>query len=233
MKRAVTGLFSVMLAVVLISFISAKKAPAVPNVIFDAANHVTDIVIPKEASKLELPRTTPPPPPQHLKTTAFTDPVITDDPVPDEKLMSKNENLNHAIAGVSSAEGIDSVDQGLRPDPVRKGGGVIPVEPVSDVPRRFVEQMPLFTGDLSAYISGHLHYPDAARSAGIQGRVLVEFVVNEDGSVSNARIVEGIGGGCDEEARNMVSNMPKWKAGKQNGSPVKVYFTIPIKFELN
>ena len=63
--------------------------------------------------------------------------------------------------------------------------------------------------------------------------MLIRFVVNEDGSVSEATVMRGIGGGCDEEALKTVNSMPKWKPGKQNGIAVKVYFTLPINFVLN
>ena len=61
----------------------------------------------------------------------------------------------------------------------------------------------------------------------------VEFVVERDGSISNVNIKRGIGAGCDEEAARVVSSMPKWNAGKQNGQPVRVLFVLPIKFILN
>lgn len=60
----------------------------------------------------------------------------------------------------------------------------------------------------------------------------MQFVVNEDGSIGNAIIKKGIGGGCNEEAIRVVMNMPKWKPGMQNGRPVKVYYTLPITFML-
>ena len=97
----------------------------------------------------------------------------------------------------------------------------------------YAEQMPEPGYDIGKYLVDHLHYPDSAYSANIQGRVIVKFIVNENGSISNARVEKGIGGGCDEEALRIVSSMPKWKPGKQNGMPVKVLFTLPIKFVLN
>ena len=60
----------------------------------------------------------------------------------------------------------------------------------------------------------------------------VEFIVNEDGSIANATVKRGIGGGCDEEALRVVRAMPKWKAGKQNGKAVRVYLLLPIVFKL-
>jgi protein TonB len=71
-----------------------------------------------------------------------------------------------------------------------------------------------------------------AKESGIQGRVFVTFVVEKDGSVTDVRVLRGIGGGCDEEAIRVVQKMPKWKAGKQRGKPVRVQFNLPIKFTL-
>ena len=71
-----------------------------------------------------------------------------------------------------------------------------------------------------------------ARESGIQGTVYVTFVVEHDGSVTDVRILRGIGGGCDEEAVRVINSMPKWNAGKQRGKPVRVQFNMPIKFTL-
>ena len=101
------------------------------------------------------------------------------------------------------------------------------------VPIRWAEEMPKFQGDINTYLANHIQYPEMAKSANIQGKVVIEFVVNEDGSVSNLRLVKSIGGGCDEEALNVVKNMPHWLPGKQNGSPVKIYMLLPITFTLN
>lgn len=106
-----------------------------------------------------------------------------------------------------------------------------PVTPHTNTPFKFVEQMPEYK-DLPAYLAKAIHYPDMARAANIQGRVIISFVVNEDGSISDAKILRGIGGGCDEEALRVVNAMPHWKPGKQNGQAVKVLFTLPITFVL-
>jgi protein TonB len=107
-----------------------------------------------------------------------------------------------------------------------------PVESPDSKPIRYVEQMPQFD-ELNEYLSRHLRYPEAAKDNNIQGKVSVEFVVNEDGSITNARVLRGIGGGCDQEALRVVNAMPKWKPGKQNGKAVKVYFVLPIVFVLH
>ena len=71
-----------------------------------------------------------------------------------------------------------------------------------------------------------------ARENDIQGTVAVRFVVDKDGSIGDVEVLRGIGGGCDQEAVRVIKSMPPWKAGKQNGQPVKVYFTLPVKFKL-
>jgi protein TonB len=71
-----------------------------------------------------------------------------------------------------------------------------------------------------------------AKESGIQGRVFVTFVVERDGSVTDVRVLRGIGGGCDEEAIRVVQNMPKWSPGKQRGKSVRVQYNLPVKFTL-
>ncbi len=97
----------------------------------------------------------------------------------------------------------------------------------------YVEQMPEPGVDITAYLSNHLHYPDSAADHNIQGRVILKFVVNEDGSLSDCRVERGIGGGCDKAALDVLKNMPKWKAGIHNGQPVKVLTMLPVTFTLS
>ncbi len=92
----------------------------------------------------------------------------------------------------------------------------------------YVEQMPAPDYDIAKYLSEHLKYPDVAFAANIQGKVVLKFIVNEDGSISDCKVEQGIGGGCDEEAVRVITGMPKWKAGIHNGVPVKVWYTLPI-----
>ena len=98
-----------------------------------------------------------------------------------------------------------------------------------------VESMPEFPGGqgkLMQYLAKNIEYPQIARESGIQGRVFVTFVVEKDGSVTDVRVLRGIGGGCDEEAVRVVKSMPKWVPGKQRGKPVRVQFNLPVKFTL-
>lgn len=98
-----------------------------------------------------------------------------------------------------------------------------------------VESMPEFpggTGELYKYLGNSIKYPPLAKESGIQGRVFVNFVVEPNGSISNVKVLRGIGGGCDEEAVRVVENMPSWKPGKQRGKAVRVSYNLPIKFTL-
>ncbi len=98
-----------------------------------------------------------------------------------------------------------------------------------------VESMPSFPGGDKArirFLNENIEYPTMARESGIQGRVYVTFVVERNGLVTDVKILRGIGGGCDEEAIRVVKAMPRWIPGKQRGKPVRVQFTLPIKFTL-
>lgn len=95
-----------------------------------------------------------------------------------------------------------------------------------------VERRACATEALFEYLKDNLEYPSIALDATIQGNVIVQFVVEKDGSITGTKILRGIGGGCDEEARRVIENMPKWTPGRQRGRPVRVQFTLPVKFVL-
>lgn len=113
-----------------------------------------------------------------------------------------------------------------------KTDAIIPVEPE---PRNFVEEMPTFPGGSEALlrlISASIKYPQEAVDNGIQGRVTLRFVVSSDGSVKRVEILRGVHPVLDEEAIRVVSALPKWKPGKQNGKAVPVWFSVPVTFQL-
>jgi periplasmic protein TonB len=98
-----------------------------------------------------------------------------------------------------------------------------------------VEKAPSFPGGnkaLMAFLSNNLKYPASAMENGIQGRVALQFVVERDGSITNGTILREIGGGCGEEGLRLLSLMPKWEPGQQNGKPVRVKYTMPLLFKL-
>ena len=94
-----------------------------------------------------------------------------------------------------------------------------------------VENMPQLIGGIGN-LQRQVQYPEMARRAGIEGRVTIQFIVNEKGEVENPRVIRGIGGGCDEAALRVVSNA-KFTPGLQRGRPVKVQYSLPIIFRLS
>jgi len=109
---------------------------------------------------------------------------------------------------------------------------------VSDEPvgMELLEKYPEFPGGHNAfykYIGRNLRYPMVAREQEISGRVIVRFIIEKNGSLSDIRIIRGIGGGCDEEAVRVLKNSPPWASGVQNGQKVRVAYTMPIAFLLS
>ncbi len=99
-----------------------------------------------------------------------------------------------------------------------------------------VEQMPEFpggTGELMKYVSMSVRYPEKALKAGTQGRVIVNFIVEADGSISNANVQKGVSEELDKEALRVIESMPKWIPGMQNGKAVRVYYALPVTFRLS
>lgn len=98
-----------------------------------------------------------------------------------------------------------------------------------------VDQMPAFPGGVSGlvdFLSQNVHYPDLARVNNIQGRVMVKFVVEKDGSINECKIVKSVDPSLDKEAIRVVKSMPKWQPGMKDGKPVRVSYTVPISFKL-
>jgi len=98
-----------------------------------------------------------------------------------------------------------------------------------------VEKMPAFPGGDAAllkFITSSIKYPVIAQENGVQGRVVVSFVVNRDGSVVDAEVARGVDPSLDKEALRVVNTMPKWSPGEQRGKPVRVKYTVPIQFRL-
>lgn len=97
-----------------------------------------------------------------------------------------------------------------------------------------VQQSPTFPGGMEKwfeYVKENLKYPEKDRADGRRGKVFVTFVVEKDGSVSNPKVVRGIGGACDIEARRLVKDSPKWNPGMQNEKPVRVQYTTMVEFK--
>lgn len=98
----------------------------------------------------------------------------------------------------------------------------------------FVEQMPQFTqGDLNKYLIKQLKYPNEAIADSVTGKVITQFIIEKDGTVSGAEIIKSSGSkSLDEEALRVIRTMPAWLPGKQNGKPVRVRYVLPVSFQL-
>jgi len=116
-------------------------------------------------------------------------------------------------------------------------GPIGPVEEASDEDQVYevVENNPEFPGGdeaLMAYLQKNIKYPAIAQDNGIQGRVIIEFVVNRDGSVVDPKVMKSLDPSCDKEAMRVIKAMPKWKPGRQRGKAVRVKFRVPVLFRL-
>lgn len=165
-------------------------------------------------------QTAPPPPPA---------------PPPPSIVLNVVENtaqINDDLSINAEADERTKVEEYKAPAPVKQ-------EEESEIQEQeifqVVETAPSFPGGDVArmkFLQDNIKYPAMARESGIQGTVYVTFVVERNGSVTDVKLLRGIGGGCDEEALRVVKNMPKWEPGKQRGKPVRVQFNMPIKFTL-
>ena len=159
----------------------------------------------------------PPPPPPEIEI------------VEDEEIIEEEPEI---IDEIVEEETVVEIDE------------VIPDEPVEDIeevvfeePDNFtvVEYMPSFPGgdaELYKYLSKNIKYPKIAKQNGLEGKVFVQFVVNEDGSITDVQVMRDVGGGTGAEAVRVIKSMPKWTPGKQRGKPVKVRYTVPVNFKL-
>lgn len=167
----------------------------------------------------------------------FVPPVIKkDDEVkPEDELKSQEElsKTNTAI-GAFDVKGNDEAA-----GEVLKAKEVIaqPEPPKEEETKVFdvVEQMPSFPGGAGAlmqYLSSNIKYPVVAEENGVQGRVVCTFVVEKDGSITDVRVIKPVDPSLDKEAVRVVKGMPRWIPGKQNGSAVRVKYTVPVTFRL-
>ena len=114
--------------------------------------------------------------------------------------------------------------------------GIIEDDPTEEVSAvYFTEEMPEFPGGddaLKAFLQREINYPDVAKYNGITGVVLIEFIIEKDGSVSNARVKVPLFPDCDNEAVRAIMSMPKWKPGRNMGKPVRCFYQVPVSFKI-
>lgn len=173
------------------------------------------------------------PPPALKSSIKFTAPVIKkDEEVNDENEIKSQQELTDAKGAISIADvkGNDDIN-GKDIADIKENVTQVEEEKVWEV----IEQMPQFPGgesELLSFIAKSIRYPVIAQENGIQGRVIIRFVVSKTGVVSNVEVLRSLDSACDKEAMRVVKTLPKWIPGKQNGVNVPVYYTLPITFRL-
>ena len=154
-----------------------------------------------------------------------------------ERELEKRQRMGKAAVVVGLSVGLLGASQmalaqqpdSLRMDTIEKADENVEIFGI-------VENMPMFRGGerkLLEFLENNLVYPQEAIDAGVEGKVFVEFYIEKDGTVCDAKVLRGMGYGCDEEALRVIGLMPKWYPGKQRGKAVRVRYTLPINFKLS
>ncbi len=206
--------YVIVLAFMFVAFEWTKR-----DVQIDTSQAVTDVVFEEE---IEIPITEQPevvaPPPPEAPSIAETLTIVEDDADVEETTIASSEETGQAVE--------------IKYVPV----AVEEEEPEEQTIFEVVEQMPEFPdggmAGLMQFLSKNIKYPTIAQENGTQGRVTVQFVVNKDGSIVDAKVLRGVDPYLDKEALRVIGTMPKWKPGMQRGKPVRVKYTVPVMFRL-
>ena len=206
--------YVIVLAFMFIAFEWTKR-----DIKIDTSQAITDLVFEEEIIPItEQPEQAAPPPPPAAPPIAETLTIVEDDADVEETTIATSEETNQAVE--------------IKYVPV----AVEEEEPEEQTIFEVVEQMPEFPNGgmagLMQYLSKNIKYPTIAQEDGTQGRVTVQFVVNRDGSIVDAKVLRGVDPYLDKEAIRVISSMPKWKPGMQRGKAVRVKYTVPVMFRL-
>lgn len=210
-----------------------EKAEKMSQAILEQAEETPEEDV--EEQKFEQPEVEVPE--EVLATVQVTQIAIVDaDKVKNEVMDMETQKEDNTARGVVNQEGSDDADKF---EAVKEQVVVKEPEPeVKHEPDKIfvaVEQPASFPGGEAAlmkFLSNKVRYPEAAQQNDIQGRVMVNFVIEKDGSVSQVKILKGVDKDLDREAMRVVKSMPKWQPGKNNGVAVRSYFNLPVTFRL-
>ncbi len=189
------------------------------DITFDTSQTIADLVFEEEIEipVIEQPKPITPPPPVAPPAVADVLTIVDDE-------IDVEENITFSSEEEEESDEIDYIPITMEEE-----------EPAEAEIYELIEEMPQFPGGLSAlmrYLGRNIKYPEVAYSNGIQGCVMCQFLVNEDGSISDEMIVRGIDPDLDKEALRVISSMPNWVPGKLHGKPVRVRYTLPVMFRL-
>lgn len=193
----------------------------------------------KEEKKVEVQKEEPKPEVQKVAvkaSIAFTVPEIVDH-VDETKKMKNQEDLSRSNISIASQDYVGDSKNGINIDDLRDNqtsGGSTVAPPVEDTKTyTIVEQMPSFPGGEQAllnYVNSHIKYPAIAQEQEIQGVVRLRFVVLEDGRIGEVQVQKGLEPHCDAEAVRVIKSLPRFIPGKQQGKPVRVWFSLPVRY---
>ena len=206
--------FVVALLAVLAAFEWSSKEKADSGLLAENTEIIEEEMIP-------ITQETPPPPPEMAKIPILSDQIdIIDD---DIKVNDNIINLeDDSSLGVEIQDYVEEVHEEVVEE--------------ETIPFQLVEEKPKFQGgdanDFTKWVNQRLVYPDVAKENGVQGRVMLQFTVGTDGSVSGVKVLRGVDPSLDKEAVRVVSMSPKWTPGKQRDRKVKVTYTFPVIFQL-
>ena len=162
------------------------------------------------------------PPPEAPKEPVISDiiDIVDDDVKVEEFVITTEDDKNLAVDIVEYVDGGQEAEE----------------EVVEEIPFAIVEQKPTFKGGdqntFTKWVFSQIEYPEIAKENGVQGRVVLEFIVDTDGAVKNVKVLRGVDSSLDKEAVRVVSSSPKWQPGMQRNKPVKVKYTFPVVFQL-
>lgn len=207
--------YVIILGIMFVAFEWSKR-----DVKVDLSGALSDLVIEEE---IEIPITEqpeevtpPPPPPQEQVVEELT--IVENDAEVEETTIASTEELGQQVE-IKYVAPVEEEE-----------------EPEENVIFEVVEEQPEFpNGGMSGlmqYLSKNIKYPPIAQENGTQGRVIVQFVVNRDGSIVDAKVMRGVDPYLDKEALRVIKMMPKWSPGKQRNKPVRVKYTVPVMFRL-
>lgn len=185
----------------------------------DALVDTTQVADEEEIANIE--QNTPPPPPPEVAAPVLNDVIeIVDDEIKvDEVLISTEDDANTGVE-------------------IKDYQAAVEVEEVEEeaIPFQLVEKAPSFQGggpnEFTKWVNQRLVYPEIAKENGVQGRVVLQFTVEKDGSVTNVKVLRGVDSSLDKEAVRVVASSPKWTPGRQRDRAVKVTYTFPVIFQL-
>jgi periplasmic protein TonB len=229
-EKTVLTAFLISVAAIVFAF----YLPTIIRAISGAAERITTkpkVTVTELAPPPPMDETKPPPPPPDiklpdLKQVNFTPPVIKPDEEVVEEVVTLKEMENAIIGTENNLEG-DTVTYDLPQTNT--------VIETNDEPVIFADEMPEFPGGeeaMYAFLHKTIQYPPLAKEANVQGKVIVQFVVEKDGSITDVKVLRGPEYGLREEAERAVKKLPKFKPGIQNGKPVRVFYQLPIIFNL-